>query len=107
MKKKLLLSLVFCVIVSSVAFARNDELSLELSKLKNAKNAKETVINTQIQVTTNDITNILIDNKLSESEKNKQVAACQKKLEDLNNKKVELKYQYKKDKKELKKQYKK
>ena len=106
MKKKLLLALIVCTAISSVAFAKNEEMSLKLSQLKNAKNAQMKVINAQIQITTNDITNILINDKLSETEKNKQIEDCQKKLESLNNKKAELSLKYKNDKKALKQQYK-
>lgn len=106
MKKLLAISLLLLFVLSTnMCFAKNEQLNEQISRLRNAKNAKVKVVNAKINVVTDDMNKMLADTKISGYEKEKRLTKYQKELEDLNNQKSEINRQYRKDKKVLKAKY--
>ena len=103
--KKLLMSLAIISIISLPVFASNDAEKAELLKLRNAKNAQDTIINSQIKVYKNKIEQITLDETMPEAKKDAQLQVYAKKIEELSNKKLAIKTKYKKDKAAIKRKY--
>ena len=104
--KKFIAVLTFMSILSLPVFAGSREIQKEeLAKLRNAKNAQDSVLNSQINAYKSQIEKLTLDESISQEKKDAQMQAYAKKIEELSNKKLAIKIKYKKDKTAIKKKY--
>lgn|SRR5574344_1542693 len=102
MKKIITLLVLVMMACPAVSFAQSPDNELQLVRLRNEKNAKDTVINTQIKAIKIQIARVTLNESLSSDARNSKLNAYQKQILDLENQKSEINVQYKKAKKALK-----
>ena len=102
--KKLCLTVLALAITASCVFALTQEE--ELTKLRNAKNAQDAVINTQIKTYKSEIERITLDEKIPAAKKDAMLNEYASKVQALSDKKSAIRSKYQKDKKAIKRKYK-
>lgn len=99
--KKLILLISLLLISTTCTFASSDSYDAQLQQLKDAKSAKDTVINAQIKALTNEVEKLTLDESVSVSDKNAKIEKYTLQIQDLKNKKSAIREQYQKDKAKL------
>ncbi len=105
--KKIVLSsaLIFSILISSGIGFASELYSQKLRPVRDAKNAKQKVLNSQIEAAEYDIDRTLTNPKLSTDQKYKRVQADKQKIENLKKQRKDLNKRYKAQKKAIKKKY--
>lgn len=88
------------------AFANDYEMKAQLAAKRQIYKTQISALDKDLKQTLNEYSTIMLDEKLKEDEKEKQMNALEEKITQINIKKQQLREKYMNEKKELKEEYK-
>ena len=102
----LALSMFIMLNFSNNAFADDYEMKAQLAAKRQIYKVQISVLDKDLKQTLNEYSNVLLNEKLKENEKEKQMNALEEKITQINIKKQQLREKYINEKKQLKEEYK-